>query len=482
MSRPAEAPTTAVGVRGKTIQGRLTRLVGTGAGVFLAVVAAVGAFVPARPAAAAPAVPARTAWVEGDSVLLGAADDTRADLARDGWRATVAPFGGLQLVAAIDVFRVVRPQMGSVAVIELGNNYIGDPDAFGAQIDETMSVLSGMHVIWLTTALFEPRQSAINAQIWAAAARFRNLEVLDWSGVVRSDPWAVGPDGLHLTNDGRSLMAGLIRDRMDAWYRRYTGPARPVVGAFGGAPGLGPSAQLVTAGTAAGLAPTPSGSGYWVAGSDGGILTYGDARFYGSAGGLHLNAPVVGMAATRDGRGYWLVGSDGGILTYGDAGFFGSAGALPLVSPVVGMAPTPDGRGYWLVAADGGVFSFGDAAFYGSAGALRLNAPVVGMSATPDGRGYWLVASDGGILTYGDAGFSGSAGALRLASPVVSMAPTPDGRGYWLVASDGGVFTFGDARFSGSAVGAPAPLSGANFSVVVARPGGGYWLLGQQPA
>jgi hypothetical protein len=30
--------------------------------------------------------------------------------------------------------------------------------------------------------------------------------------------------------------------------------------------------------------------------SDGGIFNYGDALFYGSAGGLALNAPVVAMA------------------------------------------------------------------------------------------------------------------------------------------------------------------------------------------
>jgi hypothetical protein len=33
------------------------------------------------------------------------------------------------------------------------------------------------------------------------------------------------------------------------------------------------------------------------------------------------------MAATPSGDGYWLVASDGGIFSFGDAGFFGSAGA-----------------------------------------------------------------------------------------------------------------------------------------------------------
>ena len=98
--------------------------------------------------------------------------------------------------------------------------------------------------------------------------------------------------------------------------------------------------------------------------SDGGIFTFGDAGFFGSTGGTQLNRPIVGMAPTPTGHGYWLVASDGGIFTFGDAGFYGSTGETQLNRPVVGMAPTPTGHGYWLVASDGGIFTFGDAGFY----------------------------------------------------------------------------------------------------------------------
>ncbi len=221
--------------------------------------------------------------------------------------------------------------------------------------------------------------------------------------------------------------------------------------------------------------PAPASTGYRLVASDGGIFSYGDAGFFGSAGTVALNKPIVGMAATPDGGGYWLVASDGGIFSYGDAGFFGSAGTVTLNKPIVGMAATPDGGGYWLVASDGGIFSYGDAGFFGSAGHDRaqqadrgdgghagrrrllagglrrghlllrrcrllrlgghhpLNKPIVGMAATPDGGGYWLVASDGGIFSYGDAGFFGSAGTIALNKPIVGMAATPDGgaTGWW---------------------------------------------------
>ena len=215
--------------------------------------------------------------------------------------------------------------------------------------------------------------------------------------------------------------------------------------------------------------------GYWLAAADGGVFSFGDAAFHGSAGAIHLVKPVVGMASTPDSGGYWLVASDGGVFSYGDAVFHGSAGNIKLAKPVVGMAATPDGGGYWLVAADGGVFSYGDAVFHGSAGNIKLAKPVVGMAATPDGGGYWLVASDGGVFSYGDAVFHGSTGALRLAQPVTGMASAPSGHGYWLVAADGGLFAFGDAPFEGSLPGAKVHAPGV--ALLPTTTGLGYLIV-----
>ena len=245
----------------------------------------------------------------------------------------------------------------------------------------------------------------------------------------------------------------------------------------GGAPFLGSTGALRLAAPIVDMAATPSGQGYWLAASDGGIFAFGDARFLGSTGNLRLARPVVGMAATSTGQGYRLVASDGGIFAFGDARFLGSTGGIRLAAPVVGMASTPSGQGYWLVASDGGIFAFGDARFLGSTGGTRLAAPVVGMASTPSGQGYWLVASDGGIFAFGDARFAGSTGALRLNRPVVGMAATSTGRGYWLVASDGGIFAFGDATFAGStgALRLAQPVVG--MAPGAAGAGGGYWLV-----
>jgi len=455
------------------------RLVHLGCGLAALAVGAVALLMASPHAASAAApVPTRRVWVQGDSVLLGAISDVQGGLTRDGWTPTVTAFGGLQLVAAIGLFRQQEADLGSAVVIELGNNFCCDLSQLSGQIDEAMAAIGPRHVIWLTTALFEPRQQQINALIRAGAARWANAEVADWGGEVAANPQAVGPDGLHLTVAGRVLLAGFIQAHLDAWYRQFGGPSRPAVDAFGAAPADGPSGQQITAGAPAGLAATPDGRGYWVAESDATVVAEGDAEVFGSA---HARAaPVVGIAATPDGGGYWLVTSDGNVLAFGDAAFLGSAGSLRLAQPVVGMAVTPDGRGYWLAAADGGVFSFGDAVFRGSMGAVTLNQPIVGMAATRDGRGYWLVAADGGMFTFGDARFEGSTGAMHLDHPIQAMAATADGKGYWLAAADGGVFTFGDARSFGSGG------TGGRFAISVAiasRAGDdGYWLLAKDPA
>jgi hypothetical protein len=252
-------------------------------------------------------------------------------------------------------------------------------------------------------------------------------------------------------------------------------PARKDVFAFGTAPDLGSTGGQNLVRPLVGMAATPTGRGYWLVASDGGIFAYGDARFLGSTGGIALNRPIVGMAATPSGNGYWLVASDGGIFAYGDARFLGSTGGIRLNRPVVGMAATPSGNGYWLVASDGGIFAYGDARFLGSTGGIRLNRPVVGMAVTPSGNGYWLVASDGGIFAYGDARFFGSTGGLPLVSPIVAMARSVSGTGYRLVAGDGGVFSFGDAAFLGRPD--PAQMAGARAVTIVNNPvGGGYWV------
>ena len=261
------------------------------------------------------------------------------------------------------------------------------------------------------------------------------------------------------------------------------GSCRRVATLFVGIAVLFANAALITQSSvvdAATAATNPAANvGYRLVASDGGIFSFGGARYFGSTGGMHLNRPIVDMASTISDNGYWLVASDGGVFSFGDARFFGSTGGIRLHRPIVGMTTTPTGRGYWLVASDGGIFSFGDARFFGSTGGIRLHRPIVGMATTRTGRGYWLVASDGGIFSFGDAPFLGSTGAMRLNAPIVGMASTA-GHGYWLVASDGGIFSYGDAPYLGMP--AASRLGSPIVSIARTSTSRGYWLGGASGA
>ena len=203
-------------------------------------------------------------------------------------------------------------------------------------------------------------------------------------------------------------------------------------------------------------------SGYWMVARDGGMFSFGNARYHGSTGGKHLNQPIVGMARTRSGNGYWLVARDGGMFSFGDARFHGSTGGMHLNQPIVGMARTPSGKGYWLVASDGGMFTLRRRAL------LRLDrweAP------EPADRGHGanavrsrlLVgrASTVGCSPSATRAFHGSTGGRHL-TPVRSWAWL---RRHRVTATGwsgprGSVYAFGDARFYGSTGGQPllAPI------------------------
>jgi hypothetical protein len=242
------------------------------------------------------------------------------------------------------------------------------------------------------------------------------------------------------------------------------------------APSSGPSGTFADGGSVAGVVTNASGiavapafranglaGGYIVTASVRGVSPSVAFALVNEAGPATRPSPrpgaaesYAGMARTADGHGYWLAGRDGGVFTFGDAAYHGSVPGLgKRVSDVAGIAATADGGGYWLAGRDGGIFSFGDARYFGSLPARGIRvSDIVGMGPAAGGDGYWLAGSDGGVFSFGDAAYRGSLPARGIhVSDVVGIVPTPSDAGYWLVGSDGGVFSFGDATFAGSGAG-----------------------------
>ena len=96
-----------------------------------------------------------------------------------------------------------------------------------------------------------------------------------------------------------------------------------------------------------GLAPSSTGNGFFVTASNRGVTGCGDAVPLGGLAAQPVTAPVVGIAATPDGKGYRLAGADGGVFSFGSAPFEGSEGGT---RRVVSTRRLPggvgQGRGY----------------------------------------------------------------------------------------------------------------------------------------
>jgi ribosomal protein L24E len=81
------------------------------------------------------------------------------------------------------------------------------------------------------------------------------------------------------------------------------------------------------------MAPTPSGNGYWLVGSDGSVYAFGDASSFPGKPTLGSDDSISGIVGTGDVHGYWEVSRDGQVFAFGDA--------LSQGSPVSMANPTP---------------------------------------------------------------------------------------------------------------------------------------------
>ncbi|SHE43119.1 hypothetical protein SAMN02745225_00589 [Ferrithrix thermotolerans DSM 19514] len=118
---------------------------------------------------------------------------------------------------------------------------------------------------------------------------------------------------------------------------------------------------------AAVLMTHPDSSGFYVVGTSGWVEAINDdLPYFGSLARERLNAPIVDGAVTAGGDGYWLLGADGGVFTFGAARFHGSLSGRISVHDARSILPLKDGSGYWILARNGKVYAMGNCAYLGS--------------------------------------------------------------------------------------------------------------------
>jgi hypothetical protein len=235
---------------------------------------------------------------------------------------------------------------------------------------------------------------------------------------------------------------------------------------FGKAKFFGSTGSLTLQRPVVGMTPTADRNGYWMVATDGGMFAFGDAKYHGSIPGLGLApagsgaakalaAPIVAMVASPTGKGYLLVASDGGVFAFGDALFHGSCpGIGGCNGSVVAVVPDAGEAGYWVVTSTGHVYAFGNAAQVASGQPGATPGTITGATASATGHGYLIVDSRGDVYNYGDAHKYGVPPA-GLGYPIVGIVPTSTGNGYWLMGAKGAVYFYGDGPNFGSMAGKP---------------------------
>lgn len=94
------------------------------------------------------------------------------------------------------------------AVVMLGNNYVSvAPDFFRSQLEKILNRLSPRPIVLFTVTLSSEKKIVVNEMIIEAAAAHDNVLIHDWAAFTTAHPEILRTDGLHVTEDGRQVLA-----------------------------------------------------------------------------------------------------------------------------------------------------------------------------------------------------------------------------------------------------------------------------------
>lgn len=285
-----------------------------------------------------------------------------------------------------------------------------------------------------------------NKRIWFPTSGWR-VYCVDRNGACR-DPEDGGVRHPHTDHVHFSFTWAGAKKKTTYWNTRRSFAARAtetsdgglvVVGRNGGVRTFGPARYYGSKSSgylkneAVAVGSRPQADGYWILTKRGRVFSLGAAPSRGSATGVM----AADIASTSTGAGYWVLGRGGGIFAFGDAVKLPPTSA-PVESNAAAIATTPSGAGYWVVHDSGAIEAYGDAEHLGD-----VAAEAVDVAAAPSGRGYWITTASGQVHAFGDApSFESSSEAV---TGVIDIVPTPSGSGYWLIDDKAGVRAYGDA-------------------------------------
>ena len=150
----------------------------------------------------------------GDSVLAGTASryggEMCAALVPLGWKVEIDAETGRFVPFGNEVLDARLAAGWDVAVILLGNNFLGDKGSYKFELERMVSRLSPAPVVLIKVTLYRPDRALVNEAIDEVAAVYPNVVVLDWAALTTADRELTGPDHLHPSAKGRRQLAAEV--------------------------------------------------------------------------------------------------------------------------------------------------------------------------------------------------------------------------------------------------------------------------------
>lgn len=97
-----------------------------------------------------------------------------------------------------------------VAVILLGNNYLGDQGKYRFELERMVNRLSPSIVVLVRVSEISNSRLQVNSVIDSIAASYPNVITLDWAAITKAERTLTGADRLHLTTAGRERLAAEV--------------------------------------------------------------------------------------------------------------------------------------------------------------------------------------------------------------------------------------------------------------------------------
>lgn len=126
-----------------------------------------------------------------------------------GWQVAMEAEAGQFVDFGQKVLRSRFDEGWDAVVVFLGTNYDGNIANYETRLREIVETVWPTKMVLLTTASFRESQREVNESIRRMREEYDNITVLNW-GTIAETPGVISRDGVHLTTDGRAVLATAV--------------------------------------------------------------------------------------------------------------------------------------------------------------------------------------------------------------------------------------------------------------------------------